>query len=96
MLRFIELRADDGPKYKYKMVIEVNGVIKKIGFGAKGYSDYTIHQDPERKKRYIKRHQKNEDWTNPLTPGALSRWILWNKPNLEDSLIDYLKKFDIK
>ena len=35
---------------------------KKISFGAVGYSDYTIHKDPERKERYIARHKKNEKW----------------------------------
>jgi hypothetical protein len=31
---------------------------KRINFGAKGYSDYTIHQDEERRKRYFARHSK--------------------------------------
>lgn len=62
-------------------------------FGAKGMSDYTKHKDPERKKRYIARHAKNEDWTDPVSAGALSRWILWNKPTLKGSIDDYKKKF---
>ena len=37
---------------------------KTIPFGAKGYSDYTLHKDPERKDRYIKRHAgMGETWT---------------------------------
>ena len=31
---------------------------KIISFGAKGYEDYTIHKDEERKERYISRHRK--------------------------------------
>ena len=64
-------------------------------FGAKGMSDYTIHKDIERKKRYIDRHIKNENWNDPTTPGALSRWILWNLPTLKDSIKDFKKRFDL-
>lgn len=31
---------------------------KKINFGAKGMSDYTIHKDLERRRRYRARHSK--------------------------------------
>ena len=68
---------------------------RRVYFGAAGYEDYTIHRDNQRKERYIKRHQKNEDWNNPTTPGALSRWILWNKPSLHESIADYKKRFNL-
>ena len=48
---------------------------KKISFGAAGYSDFTKHKDTERKNRYIDRHKKNENWSNPETAGFLSRFI---------------------
>ena len=66
---------------------------KKVYFGASGYEDYTIHKDLARKEMYIKRHQKNENWNNPISAGALSRWILWNKPSLQESIADYKQKF---
>jgi len=66
---------------------------KSIHFGGRGYSDYTIHKDPKRKQRYIERHREREDWKDPETPGALSRWILWNKKTLRASLNDYNKRF---
>ena len=64
---------------------------KKISFGASGYSDFTIHKDPERKNRYIERHKKNENWNNPKTAGYLSRFILWNKPTIKESINDINK-----
>ena len=64
-------------------------------FGAKGYSDYTIHNDDERKERYIKRHKTNEDWNNPKSAGSLSRYILWNKKTLSQSIADYKKRFNL-
>ena len=66
---------------------------KSIHFGAKNYEDYTIHKDPERKERYIDRHSKNEDWNNPLTAGFYSRWILWNKPTITESIRDTNRRF---
>ena len=64
-------------------------------FGAKGYDDYTIHNNDLKKINYLKRHSKNEDWNNPKTAGALSRWILWNETTLQDSIKDYKKRFRI-
>jgi hypothetical protein len=76
--------------------------IKKDGkeivtpFGQKGYSDYTKHKNKTRKQRYIKRHSgMGEHWNRPTTPGALSRWVLWNKPSFKASVNDYKKKFNL-
>jgi hypothetical protein len=66
---------------------------KLVKFGAFGYEDFTQHGDKKRKRNYLARHRKREDWTDPQTPGALSRWILWNKPTLEESIQHYIKKF---
>jgi hypothetical protein len=62
-------------------------------FGAIGYQDFTDHKDPERKNRYLKRHAKNENWNDPYSAGALSRWILWNKSTIEESLQHYKRIF---
>jgi len=55
-----------------------NGRTKTTHFGQKGASDYTKHKDDERKKRYINRHKKRENWScsSFITAGFLSRWIL--------------------
>ena len=70
--------------------------IKTVQFGSKGMSDFTIHKDKERKQRYLDRHRKRENWNDPTTAGALSRWILWNKPTLEGSIKDFKKRFKLK
>jgi hypothetical protein len=66
-----------------------------VSFGAKGYSDYTIHGDLKRKENYIKRHQVNEDWGDLTKAGTWSRYLLWNKPTLRESIKDMEKKFNI-
>ena len=65
---------------------------KTVSFGSAGMSDFTKHKDPERKQRYIDRHKKNENWSDPTTAGYLSRWILWAKPTIEESIKDLNKR----
>ena len=72
-----------------------DGRRKTTHFGGKGYSDYTIHKDKERKKRYDTRHARREDWEDFTTAGALSKWILWNKPSLIDSFNHYKAMFSL-
>jgi hypothetical protein len=62
---------------------------RKVDFGAKGYSDYTLHKDKARMKRYLVRHQKRENWTKSgvATAGFWSRWILWSEPNLRAAIL---------
>lgn len=62
-------------------------------FGAAGYDDFTITKDEDRKTLYLIRHRKNENWNAYKSAGALSRWILWNKPTIEESLKDYKRRF---
>ena len=61
---------------------------RTIHFGRKGYSDYTIHKDRERMKRYIIRHRRRENWTRAgrYTPGFWSRWLLWSRPSLRGAI----------
>lgn len=69
---------------------------KTVHFGAAGMSDFTIHQDWRRKARYINRHKIRENWKDPTTSGALSRYVLWNKKSLEASILDYIKIFKLR
>jgi hypothetical protein len=82
-------------KDKKWMVVVDN---KKIHFGAKGYSDYTKHKDPDRKKRYIARHKARENWKKSgiKTAGFWSRWLLWGEPTLRDSINEIERKFNVK
>ena len=76
--------------------------IKTTHFGQRGASDYTKHGEKERMKRYLERHgggtttSTKEDWNDPKTAGSLSRWVLWNKPNLKSSFNDYKSRFGLK
>ncbi len=93
----VVIKKSSNPKKKY-MAIFYDGDKKKktTHFGSAGMSDFTIHKDESRKKRYLDRHRKRENWNAPMTAGALSRWILWNKPTFSASVADYKKKFNLK
>ncbi len=70
--------------------------ISTIKFGASGYGDYTLGTSDEQKKSYIARHERNEDWTKTgySTAGFWSRWLLWNKRTISESISDIEKRFD--
>ena len=81
---------------------EEGNKIKTTHFGQRGASDYTKHGEKARMERYLERHgggtttSTKEDWKDPTTAGSLSRWILWNKPDLKASFNDYKRRFNIK
>ena len=95
-MKLLSIKPSTNP-YKKLMATFLldNQKLKIVHFGAVGYDDYTIHKDEKRKELYIKRHQKNEKWDDPLTAGSLSRWILWNLPSKEISIKDFKKQFNL-
>ena len=52
--------------------------IKKISFGAKNYSDYSIHHDRIRRQNYRTRHQ-HDKINDPTSSGFWSWHLLWGK-----------------
>ena len=95
-MKLLSIHPSEHSDKKYVATFQLdNGHTKEVHFGAKGYSDYTIHKDPERKERYLMRHKNREHWNDPVSPGALSRWILWNKPNLQDSIRDFRLRYNL-
>ena len=95
-MRLKTIRKSHRQEKKWDAVFEINGKEKIVPFGQKGHSDYTKHKNVTRKNRYIHRHSgMGEHWSKPDTPGALSRWILWNKPSLRASVRDFKRKFHL-
>lgn len=64
-------------------------------FGQRGAGDFTQTGDESKKEAYLKRHRVNENWNDPKSAGALSRWILWNKPTISASIKDYKARFGL-
>jgi hypothetical protein len=93
----VTIRKSTNPKKKYMAVFytDKKKKIKTTHFGASGMSDFTKHKDEARKKRYISRHRTRENWSDPMSAGSLSRWILWNKPGFRLSVTDYKRRFNL-
>lgn len=81
---------------------------RTIHFGDSNYRDFILMNDrnskyyepnPDERQRikanYRNRH-KGDNLENPFSAGALSYYLLWNKPTLRASIKDYESKFNIK
>ena len=107
-IKLIRIVKSSNSAKKYDAIFMVDGKEKKVSFGASNYRDYTLINDKNSKfylpkildrnvvkASYIRRHKKNEDWNNPLTAGALSRFILWNRKSLNASIRDFKRRFKV-
>lgn len=81
-------------KDKKLMATFSNG--KVVHFGAKGSKTYLDTGDKVKREAYLARHRVNENWTDPYTPGALSRWLLWgDSTSLEANHQAFMKRFGV-
>ena len=94
---FLQKSTRKEKKYMVK-IFDNYGKTKTIHFGAAGYSDYTKHKNKERMTRYINRHKNRENWgkSGINTAGFWSKWLLWNKPTMYESIKYIETKFNIK
>jgi len=96
MVKLYAIRESEKKGKKFDAVFrDKEGGEKVVSFGQAGADDFTKTKDEEAKRLYLIRHRKNESWDKPMTPGALARWVLWNKPTLKESIADYKKRFDL-
>lgn len=75
----------------------INGRIKVVHFGFNNNTknDYTKHHDIKRRNRYILRHAKDIKTCDPSRAGYLSLYVLWNKPSLQASILDYKRRLNV-
>lgn len=72
--------------------------VQKVHFGAANMNDYTTHDERVRDKMrqsYLRRHGATETWDKPMTPRALSRWVLWEHPNYDDAKAAFARRFNL-
>ena len=97
-MTIVYLQKSSKPEKKFMVtVVHNDGTHKKVHFGLSGFSDYTIHKDKARMKRYEGRHKARENWgiTGIDTAGFWSKWILWSEPSLDKAVKNTAKKFKI-
>lgn len=92
----ISVMPSDSKTKKYTATFMINGKEKKVSFGAKGYTDYLLSKDKERRDRYRKRHEKDLKTNDPTRAGYLSYYLLWgDSTSLQQNIKDYKKKFKL-
>jgi len=93
----VKITKSTKPEKKLMAVFQLdNGRSRTTHFGARGMADYTKTKNKEQRKRYLDRHRKRENWDSPMTAGALSRWILWDKESRGASISAYKRRFKLK
>lgn len=78
---------------------DASGDTKTTQFGYKGMSDFTKHKDEGRRSSYLARHGskgQNQNWKDPTTAGALSRYVLWEKTSLPAAKSAFKKRFNLR
>lgn len=67
-----------------------------VHFGSKGSKTYIDHGDKVKRTNYLARHKVNEDWSDPYSPGALSRYLLWgDSTSLDTNHRKFMKLFSV-
>ncbi len=84
-------------KKEFKAIYKLdNGSSKTVRFGTG--SNYVLNKNKTDLDRtnYIKRHRVREDHNNVLTPGALSRHLLWgDSRSLNQNIKTFKTKFNL-
>ena len=100
----VYLYQSDRKDKRYKVVIQPENFT--VYFGDPRYQNFTMHKDEGRKRLYLIRHEKNENWKDIKTSGfsiydrpargTWSKWLLWNLPTISQSIKDIEQRFRIK
>lgn len=102
MVIFLGLHRSDKPEKKYYVELEgESGRTKRVYFGDSNAKDYTLFNALERdehRRRYLVRHQRNENWgaSGIETAGFWSRHLLWgDTPSVQQNLKRTLSRFNL-
>ncbi len=89
-----EVSDSNNKNKKLKVVIYKDGnKVKTLHVGDNRYADYIEYYRSgasfanERKRLYLLRHHKEDD-NDIMSRGYWARYLLWNKPTLEESITD--------
>lgn len=92
-MKLVSITKSDRPEKRFKAVFE--DPKKTTHFGLKGGSTFIDHKDNDKRKAYIARHRVRENWDDPTSPGALARFILWERPTLQSAISAFRRRFNL-
>ena len=100
-MKLITVKPSSKSDKKYEAHFKNGDKTKVVHFGGKNYMDYIKYSQvnhqlaDEKRLNYIKRHDVNEVWSDPTTPGTLSRYILWEKRTLPEAIKAFKSRFNV-
>lgn len=94
-IKLINIVKSWKPDKKFVALFEVDGRSRNVHFGSATSQTYAEGADDLKKANYLKRHAVRENWDNPITPGSLSKHILWSEPDINDAIKAFKKKFNL-
>ena len=96
-VKLVDIVKSNRPTKKWKATFLYDDSKERVvHFGLRGAEDYTIHQNEERRQRYVDRHERRERrlWNSvPDSPAALSYWILWKEPSFPKAVQGFRSHF---
>lgn len=99
-MKLVSIKPATDSKHKYTALF--TDPKKTTHFGQAGAKDYLIYSKTskaiadEKRKLYLARHEKNENWSDPISAGALSRYLLWGQSSsLKQNIIDFKNRFKL-
>lgn len=96
MVKLISVKRTPGERKEFKAAFILNnGREKLVRFGTSSNFVTNPKKTPADRLAYLARHRKNENWTNYMTPGSLSRWLLWEDRSLNTNVRNFRKRFKI-
>ena len=79
---------------KRLMATFANG--KVVHFGQRGGETYIDHSDERKRTAYLARHKSRENWDDPYSAGALSRWLLWgDSESIDVNHATFMRRFRV-
>jgi len=100
-IKLVSIQKSNKVGKKMMATFEVDGRTKVVHFGSSPNKDFTIYYKTEGKAKadkmrasYIARHRVNEKWNDPMTAGALSRYVLWESPTITGGIRAYKSRFN--
>ena len=94
-IKLINIVKSWKPDKKFVALFEIDGRSRNVHFGSATSQTYVEGADDLKKANYLKRHAIRENWDNPITPGSLSKHILWSEPDINDAIKAFKKKFNL-
>lgn len=101
-MRLLRIKESTRPEKKLQAIFsDADGRQRAVHFGARGYGDFIRYSKASRalgdakRAAYIARHGATETWTRPDTASTLSRYILWEKPDLQAAIRAFRAKFRV-